>query len=132
RGTSRAGRVRGQTAAQRAAGPCRSSAPAIEADGGLGKLACQPGRGDPVDDRCERAAPAGYFVDVAEGAGLERGSMRAPVGGEELALVAADVDVDGALALAGPALQAQIEDSADSIVVEPGLVHAPVQRQAKH
>src|SRR5688572_2463131 len=83
--------------------------PAIDPGDSLRRPARHRRVRDGVRERREAAAPDRGGARAAKGMRGERQAMAIPVAGEELALEPRDVDADRALALAGAALEAEVE-----------------------
>ena len=76
------------------------------------------GRGDPVGDGGESAAPHRHLRDSAESFRAKRCAVALPIIGEELALVTSHVDADRAFRFAGSAFEAEVEDIVDIFIAE--------------
>ena len=94
----------------RTSSPSRPAAPAGDRGRAAARSASAPARSARSRSTAARTGcPSATRVDVAEHARAQRRAVPAPVVGEELALEPRDVDADGALGLARPALEAQVE-----------------------
>src|SRR5262249_46313921 len=97
----------------------RRRAAAIDAEELLVQPSADAASRDRVCDRRKPAAPHGKRVDAADHLHAQRRAVALPVVREELALEPRDVHADGALGLAGAALETQIEDVVDAVIAEP-------------
>src|SRR5262249_37702829 len=112
------GRAVGECVGERAEREGRQTPASIDAE----ERFADPARGcaarDRVRHRWHAAPDIQELADVADRADAERRAVLLPARGEKLALEAADVDADGALRLAGPALEAEIEHVVHRVAAE--------------